>query len=86
MVAPISKASVGTSADAARMSAYATMISTFYRVSPKTNWHCTHRLARLPFFIHGDKPFPEPALSCISPDKKTARPGVDSETGCESRN
>jgi hypothetical protein len=29
MVTPISKASVGTSADAARMSAYATMISTF---------------------------------------------------------
>ena len=27
-----------------------------------------------------------PALSCISPDKKTARPGVDSETGCGSGN
>src|ERR1700733_5397569 len=34
MVTPISKASVGTSADAARMSAYATMISTLYWVSP----------------------------------------------------
>src|ERR1700683_1657563 len=39
MVTPISKASVGTSADAARMSAYATMVSAFYRVSPKTKWH-----------------------------------------------
>ena len=27
-----------------------------------------------------------PALSSISPDKKTARPGVDSETGCGSGN
>lgn len=27
-----------------------------------------------------------PALSWISPGKKTARPGVGSETGCESRN
>ena len=36
---PISKNSVGTSADAARMSAYATMISTFYRSSPKTKRH-----------------------------------------------
>src|ERR1700691_1438688 len=34
--APISKASVHTSVNAARMSACATMISTFYGVSPKT--------------------------------------------------
>jgi hypothetical protein len=27
-----------------------------------------------------------PALSCISADKKTARPGLDSETGCWSGN
>jgi hypothetical protein len=26
------------------------------------------------------------ALSCILPDQKTARPGVDSETGCGSGN
>src|ERR1700733_1143496 len=46
MVTPISKASVGTSADAAHMSAYATMISTFDRVSPKTKWHCAQKCVR----------------------------------------
>ena len=53
MVTPISKASVGTSADAARMSANATMISTFYRVSPKTKWHCAG--VRAPLVGYGAK-------------------------------
>src|ERR1700733_2431952 len=51
------EASVGTSADAARMSAYATMISTFYRASPKAKRHW----APTPAICESERAFWQPA-------------------------